>query len=229
MIFRRHPEQKSILVLGASGRTGLECIRKLCSHDSKPQVHAFCRDDSKLSFYDKALCASVIEADARSENDIARALEESQADFVIVSIGNGDCVGKTDLRAVSGFALATVMKQSRFSHVKAVIVSSVGASNSKIIFGLGIGAAISYHLRHVLDDHTRQEFAFSDLMDRTVIVRATALTNEKAISKLVVSGDEERSPTIKTDRADLALWIAEEICEKGEFCGRAINVTGQRI
>ena len=68
------------LVIGATGRTGLACIRRFARFDKgKPEVHAFCRDASQLSKSDKIHCESVIEGDATDANDIKRALKQSKA------------------------------------------------------------------------------------------------------------------------------------------------------
>jgi uncharacterized protein YbjT (DUF2867 family) len=218
--------QQSILIIGATGRTGLECIRHFASHQTDPAVHAFCRDVDKLDDKDKALCTSTMQGDARSPIDLERALVETRADVVVVSIGNGDSVRKSDIRTASAYALVQVLKMPQFEHVHTVVVSSVGAGNSRIIVGGGLGKLISLHLRHVLADHTGQENAFHSLRNRTTIVRATSLTNNEATGKLVYFQDREKSPTIKTDRADLAIWIVGEVCDSAKHVdSRVVNVT----
>jgi hypothetical protein len=123
--------------------------------------------------------------------------------------------------------MVEVLKKPQFEHVHTVVVSSVGAGNSRIIVGGGLGKLISFHLRHVLADHTGQENAFHSLRNRTTIVRATSLTNNEATGKLVYFQDREKSPTIKTDRADLAIWIVGEVCDRAKHVGsRVVNVTG---
>ena len=222
-------QKKSILVLGATGGTGLESIRQLAKHPSKPQIHAFCRNPSKLADTDQALCDSVIAGDARQSKDLQQALQQTAANVVIVSIGNGESVAKTDIRTASAEALATVLKLPDFKHVRTVVVSSTGAGTSRIVVGMGIGKLISFHLRHVLKDHTGQEAAFFSLRNRTTVVRATALTDDAPTGKLVYFGDMEKSPTIKTDRADLAAWIVEEICGGTKpVGGRVVNVTSTK-
>lgn len=205
--------KKSILVIGATGNTGLAVLRQLAKQPSNPAIHVLCRDTAKLSQNLPSIVelASVIKGNARNEYDIEQAVKESQADWVVVCVGNGVNVGKNDIRAVNAEATVSVLKQPQFQHVRALVVSSTGAGNSKIIVGLGIGALISHHLRHVLADHTRQEAIFAAIQDRTTIVRATALTDDKPTGKLATFGDKVKSPSIQTDRADLAAWIAHEI------------------
>jgi hypothetical protein len=132
--------QRSILLIGATGRSGLESLHQLLTNSSKPKAHVFCRrDPSKLTPEYQKRCASVLKGDARSVADIERAIASSDADVVIRAVGNGDNVGKTDIRTANAQAVATVMKQPGMEHVKAVIMSSHGAGPTKVIVGLGIG------------------------------------------------------------------------------------------
>jgi uncharacterized protein YbjT (DUF2867 family) len=229
--------QQSILVVGATGRTGLECIRHFANHQTNPAVHAFCRDADELNDRQLALCTtivqglctSIVQGDARSPKDLSRALAETNADVVVLSIGNSDSFKKSYIRTASAHAMVQVLKKPQFEHVHTVVVSSVGAGNSRIIAGGGVGKMISLRLRHVLADHTGQENAFKSLRNRTTVVRATNLTDYEATGKLVYFQDRDKSPTINTDRADLASWIVEEVCGGTKpVGGRVVNVTGSR-
>jgi hypothetical protein len=65
------------------------------------------------------------------------------------------------------------------------------------------------------------------LRNRTTVVRATSLTDDEAAGKLVCFQDREKSPTIKTDRADLAIWVVGEVCDRAKPVGGCVvNVTG---
>jgi hypothetical protein len=221
-------DSQSILVIGATGRTGLECVRQFAALSPNPFIHAFCRNKSKLSIADQNRCTSIIEGDARSADNLERALADSSATDVILSIGNGDSIKRTDIRTASGKALVQVLKLPAYKKVRTLVISSSGAGSSQIVVGMGIGKLISFHLRHILKDHTDQEAAFYSIRNRTTIVRASALTDNAATGKLVEHGDHEKALTIKTDRADLAVWIVNQICDTDDSLalGRAVNVTG---
>jgi NAD(P)-dependent dehydrogenase (short-subunit alcohol dehydrogenase family) len=214
--------QKSILVIGATGPLGQACIQKLADHSSQPSIHAFCRGATKVD----TRCKSVVVGDGRNSQDLARALRETNADWVVVTIGSGPDLSKgNDIRTSSAKALAGVLQTDpAFSRVRTLLVSSNGAGTSKIVIGMGIGAFISFHLRHVLDDHTGQEAAFMPLKSRTIVVRPTELTNNAATGKLVEFGDTVKAPSIKCDRADLAEWIADAIASEKNPC--VVNLTG---
>ena len=221
-------QSQSILLIGATGRSGYQILHQLLVNSTKPKVHVFCRDPTKLAPEYHKRCASVYQGDARSAKDIEHAIAASDADIVIVAIGNGDNLKKTDTRTANAQALATVMKQPGMEHVKAVVVSSTGAGPTEIIVGMGIGKLIEHHLRHILRDHDGQEAAFLDsgLGDRTVIIRPTSLTDGKATGKIIEFGNKVKSPTIKIDRGDVAVYVVKEACG-GSFRGKAVNITGE--
>ena len=235
-------QKNSALIIGASGRTGAQIIRQLDANTNKRnklKVFAFCRDPSKLDPKTKAHCTGVLKGNARLSTDLEKAIQESEADLVVVSIGNGDSVKKTDIRTSSAQALVQVLSKPKYQHVQVLVVSSTGAGGSRIKVGFGIGRMIEFHLRHVLKDHNGQEAAFlssSAMKNRTMIVRPTALVENEATGKLVSFGDLEKSPTIQTDRKDLADWLIKEAVLKvfeeggfGRFGSRSVNLTGLKM
>jgi putative NADH-flavin reductase len=220
---------QSILLIGATGRSGQEILHQLLINPTKPKIHVFCRNSSKLDPDYQKRCSTIIQGDARSVTDIERAVSVSDADTIIVAIGNGDKLGKTDTRTANAKAVATVMQQPGMEHVKAVVLSSTGAGSNDIIVGFGIGKLIEYHLRHILKDHDGQESAFLDsgLADRTVIIRPTSLTDGKANGKFVEFDDKVKSPTIHIDRGDVAVYAVQQACSSS-FHGKTVNITGEK-
>jgi len=225
---------KSVLVIGASGRTGKHIIHQIFqTKNATTKIFAFCRDLSKLDADTTKLCSGVIKGDARNQDDLERAVAKSEADLVIISIENGDSVKKSDIRTASANVLVSVLSKPENRNIKALVISSTGSGGSRIKIGLGIGRLIEFHLRHVLKDHDGQENAFLESMKtRTMIVRPTALAENSSTGLMTVFGDRERSPTIKTDRKDLAEWLVKEvICpQKGSngndrFGSKPVNLT----
>ena len=218
----------SVLILGATGRIGLEILYQLSKHNSKPDIHAFVRDPTKLSPSDRALFKSIVKGDARSSDDIKQAIDETDANVVVVAVGNGDNVAKSDIRTANARALVAILDQPQYQHIRAVVISSNGAGPTKIKVGMGIGKMIAFHLRHVLRDHTGQEAALGPIMDRTVILRPTALTDKEPTGKPVYFGDKDKPPTINISRADVATVVAEEICGGTSAGGKVINLTNAK-
>jgi NADPH:quinone reductase-like Zn-dependent oxidoreductase len=218
---------QSVLLIGATGKTGIAVLYQLAKDPSQPVLHVLCRDPAKLAKLTNVQPTSVVKGDARSAKDIERAMDASMADWVIVSVGNGENVAKSDIRTANAKATVSVLNQPKYGHVRVLVVSSTGASSSRIIVGMGIGALITHHLRHVLADHTGQEEAFATMtQSRVTIFRPTALTDNQATGKMVTFDDNVKCPTIKTDRADLAEWIGNEICGDPILPkGGCVNVT----
>lgn len=221
-------KQQSILLIGATGRSGNEILKQLLANNTKPKVHAFIRDPSKLEPEYKDKCASIFKGDARSPSDIERALTESNADLVIVAVGNGDDTGKSDIRTTNAQAVATAMEQPGMESVNAIVLSSFGAGPTQVKVGFGIGKLIEYQLRHVFKDHDGQESAFLDngLADRVMIVRPTSLTDGKANGKIIEFGDSEKAPSINIDRGDVGVFVAKEACSIPFAGGKTVNITG---
>lgn len=222
--------RKSVLVIGATGRTGLACIRQLDQivGINTPSIHAFCRDQSRLSSADRSICETVYEGDARSPVDLERAIYTSEATHIVIAIGNGDSTSKSTLRTTSAKALVNVLQSKpHYATIRVIVVSSTGASASKIKVGLGLGKIKERQLRHVLNDHTGQEDAFAVIRYQATIVRPTSLTDGSPRGSLIEFGDKDKAPSIRTDRADLALWVTNEILS-GRHQGSAVNITGSK-
>jgi len=224
---------ESVLIIGANGRTGSQVIQEFDRKDEKhtrPEIYAFCRDDDKLDDDLKRKCRSVITGDARDSDDLKRALRQSNADLVVVCIGSSE--QKTDIRTASAQALVQVLQETSFRHVYVVVVSSVGAGNTPIKRGMGVGWLLKLFLRHPLKDHGGQEEAFlsSPLKTRTLIIRPSGLTENEATGR-VVEFDSSKTipPTTKTDRKDLAKWLVQEAVygeeSKSYFGSKPVAVT----
>ena len=223
-------EQISVLVIGANGRTGKQVIKKFAKHDTKPKVYGFCRDPTKLPMEYKKLCTMVYRGDACNADDIEYALNDSNVNVIVVTIGNGDSLHKTTVRTETAKCIVSVLQQPQYEHIKVLVVSSNGAGGSRIDVGMfGIGKVLEMALRNVLQDHDGQEVAFrSKLLDRTVIVRPTALVDNYPTGKVVQFGDLQKQPSMNTDRDDLADWIVEEVCGGGGGVG-SIRLFGNKI
>ena len=105
------------------GGTGRNIIKTLYIHPTQPQVHAFCRDPKNLkggnTFH------SIVKGNARDTKDLIRALEVTNVDFAIVSVGNGASTAKR-MSPVPPMPVlwAPALKQPRFRNVRVVILPS---------------------------------------------------------------------------------------------------------
>lgn len=222
----------SILIFGASGRTGKYIIEAGAEHPSQPELHAFVRNPAKLTSEENKICKSVIRGDATNPMDVGRALEESNADYVIIGLGASH-LKKQDVRERNALALTQALGPgTKFEHVKIVVISALGAGDSKLNAGFGIGSIIEFVLRNVIADHNIQEDIFMDLNteedERVLVVRPTALTNGKATGKTEVFEATDRCPTLRIDREDLAKWVMQQICGESLFFGTAISISNYK-
>ncbi|CDF77430.1 unnamed protein product [Chondrus crispus] len=221
----------TLLVIGGNGQTGVEVIRACAASAAKPPVHAFCRTPSKLSESDAAHCVSVIEGDARSAEDIARALEQAKPDAVVVAVGRSEDLGPTDVRAASAKALMdSVAPGEKFDQVKIVVVSSVGAGGTKLHIGFGIGMLLGMRLKHVLADHDRQEKEIwdrlADQKNRALVLHTTGLTTGQPAGEVCIF--EGKIPHPRIDRAVVARFIVAELCGTCPNFGKAISITTKK-
>ena len=216
---QRQSQGISVLVVGANGRTGAKLVKKFANHATKPIVNAFVRDMSKLTLATRSLIGprNIFVGDECNAQDIEEALVQSKANVIVVAVGNGDSLSKTSIRTDTAKSIVSVLSQEPFEHVKVMVISSNGAGGSRINVGLfGAGKLLEMALRNVLKDHDGQEAAFrssssGNMMDRTVIVRPTALVDNYPTGNIAQFGDLQEQPTMNTDRDDLADWIVEEI------------------
>jgi putative NADH-flavin reductase len=127
---------QSVLIVGATGRTGMHIMQQLAdlASSAKRKIFAFCRDAKKFDEQTRALCDGIIKGDAREPaKDLQRAADEAQADLVVVAVGNGDNVTKTDIRSASAKTLVEVLRKPSYKNVNVLVVSSIGAGESRII------------------------------------------------------------------------------------------------
>lgn len=223
----------SVLLIGATGRLGHRVIQHAASSSTTSiPVHAFCRTPSKLPSEDASLCASIVRGDARLSDDLRRALTSTNASVVLMIIGDGDSTARTDLREASARALMDVIAPgTNLDHIKVVVLSSTGAGGTKMDIGFGAGKILELYLRHVMKDHDNQEAQFKSRIgdqSRLLIVRPTALTDQKPTGHTTVFKKDTKAPSIRIDREDLAKWIVAQIGKGSKGFGREVSITGAK-
>jgi hypothetical protein len=224
---------KSVLVIGASGRTGTHIMQQLFRYPVKPDVYAFCRDPkNKLDNAVKNLCSGIFQGDARVPADLERALNKSRADLVIVAVGNSRDKKQSDVRTRTAQALVKVLQKPEYYHVNVAVVSRVGAGKTPIRAGWGRGMLMKLFSRRVLKDHGGQEEMFlSNMRNRTMVVRPIGLTDDAETGRVFELHDcKKRLKSLRTDRMDLAQWLVFEGLfgknSDSNFYGNPIIITG---
>mmetsp|Transcript_7462 Transcript_7462/g.18877 ORF Transcript_7462/g.18877 Transcript_7462/m.18877 type:complete len:306 (+) Transcript_7462:1356-2273(+) len=220
-------ETQSVLIIGATGKTGVETIRQLAKAEHPPMIYGMTRDLSTtpqetMDLYMKH-GEALLEGDPTSAADIYRALQMSNADTIIVIVGTGRRL-KTSIRTASAEALAQVLQHPPFRNTRVVVVSW-RSKKQALHLGL-VDKLLERSLRSVLEDHVGQERIFTTdktLRERTTIVRPTSLTSKTGTELKRVS-PQDPVTTSKTSRQDLAEFVAKEALQ-ASFMGSVINVT----
>lgn len=229
--------QSSILLLGASSRTGLECIHQLSQHPSKPLIHAFCEEDTpEIAENDARSCHSIIEGSVRHAVDIEEALKCTGANWVVLC-GNAsddyDLNRPKDHSTVAARNLVHVLEQEHYRSIRVLVVSRIEAATEESNIRLCFRDKFRLKGRQLLHDLAGLEKHTRQIWDRTTVVRTTRLTDTVTGSgrRLVELSDQEFVlPRQTTERADLASCIVDEICARPIPTGnRVLNVTSSRV
>lgn len=216
----------SILVIGASSRTGVECIQQLSLHPSRPSIHAFCEDLSELEQPHSnivELCSTVFEGSIRHAIDVDEAMELTRPNWVILCGDSSDDSPsmnrrQKDIRTVSAKNLVRVLTRPDYAAVRVLVVSRIGAPgtlHNTVKLGLR-GRLCQLRQSEFLLDNAGQEQALRAIWSRTTVVRTTAVTDSITGSgrKIVELSDHDTIPSLTTERTDLAICSTYT----GRFC-----------
>jgi putative NADH-flavin reductase len=162
-----------LLVIGASQGIGLETVKAALA--AGHTVRAFARSAGKVAIEDAFL--EKVDGDARDPTAIGHAL--SGVDAVIQSLG----VTLTPQTVISGtrlFSDATrILVDAMTAHgpKRLVVVTGIGAGNSRAALGVLGTAAFALSLRRIYDDKDVQEMIVNRSVLDWTIVRPGILTN----------------------------------------------------
>ncbi len=190
---------RRIMVLGATGKTGTQIIRQAL--ESGHDVAALVRDPARLAINDPKL--KVVTGDVLDAASVERGLAGGY-DAVISALGVFHREPRTELSRGTANVIRA-MQQHGIRRL--VVISSLGAGDSKGQGSLLARILQSFLLKHVLADKDRQEEAIKASGLDWTILRPPQLTDEPAIrDDLVVwSGAVTREKkTWKVSRASVA-------------------------
>ena len=249
---RKRRRRPSILILGASSRTGLEYIQQLSEHSSEPYIHAFNEEDMP-EMDDKyfQMCHTVIEGSMRHAIDIEEALNITGANWVVLC--NDRNVQRQqqrpkDYSTVCAKNVVHVLEEPHFKFVRALVISRIEAVPPSEVpkrMLLNVRCKLrQMKLRPILQDLAEQEKQLHAIWDRVTIVRTTQISDtppNNSSRRLLEFNDDELEKTVKsslnnsfttasTERVDLASYIVDEICARPVPAGnRVINVTSAKM
>ncbi len=210
---------QKIIVFGATGKLGLQVLRQAL--DLGFDVTAFVRDPARLVMQHPKL--HVVTGDILDAGSVERGLA-SGYDAVISALGIFHREPRTEL---SDGTANIVRAMEKHGITRLVVVSSLGAGDSKGQGNLLARGLQRLLLRHVLVDKDRQEALVAASSLTWTILRPPQLTDEPtARADLVAwSGPPSREKkSWKTSRASVARAALEAV-SKGKYLRQAVNIS----
>ncbi len=210
-----------IAVMGATGGTGKLFVSEALK--AGHQVTVLVRNPEKLNLQHPQL--EVLTGNALDIKDVRRVV--GGKDAVLCALGSNETNKKTTVRQDGTAhiikALADLNEQPHF-----VIVSSLGAGDSKSQMSFFIRLIIGYILRHPLADHNQQELLVKKSLLPWTILRPTALNDEPAVGNVVITKPPQAvSAQAPVTRADVAL-LALKVIETRTHLNEAITLTSAK-
>jgi uncharacterized protein YbjT (DUF2867 family) len=210
---------RHVMVFGATGKTGQHIIRQSLGRGLT--VTAVVRDPAKLATSHPNLKA--VQADIGDTAAIDTALA-SRPDAVISALGIYQKEPGTALSTGTGNIVKAMAKHGVR---RLVVVSSLGAGDSRGQGSLLARGLQKFLLRHVLDDKTRQE----DIIARSNVVatvfRPPQLTDDERLRDDLVlwSGPPPKQRlTWKVSRATVAKYVLDA-AQTGQPSGAPLNMS----
>ena len=208
-----------VMVFGATGKTGRQIVQQAL--DRGLSVTAFVRDPARLGLEHARLAAVVGDILDSAAVDAALA---RRPDAVISALGIFQREPGTALSEGTAHVLAAMQ---RHGVERLVVVSSLGAGDSRGQGSLLARGLQRFLLRHVLDDKTRQEQLIAASGLAATVFRPPQLTDDPQVRDDIVlwSGPAPRARlTWKVSRATVASY-ALDAAERGEPVGRPLNMS----
>jgi putative NADH-flavin reductase len=207
----------NIAVIGATGATGMEFVKRALNHGHCLTVLA--RSPEKLVIQHTNL--KVIKGDVFSYEDMAKVVKGQDAIFF--ALGTGEDMAKSTIRTEATRQMVSVIEAAE-SKPLVVVVSSLGAGESQQQIPFYIRWYINRKLGHVFADHTAQERLGHSSSLPHLILRPTNMTYDAGTGRVNVSEASDRTNVrAAVARADVASFALDAI-ERGDRRG-ALTLT----
>ena len=196
-----------ILVLGATGKTGRLIVEQALSRGW--QVTALVRDPTRLGVAHAQL--TVVTGDMMNAASLATAIGQ-QCDAVVSALG---VYAKQPITALTDATRLQVEAMRKLGCVRIVVVSSLGAGNSRGQGTLFVRAIQRWILKHVLVDKTGKEEVLRASGLEWTSLRPPQLTDDPALRDDLVTwtGTEvpQRKMSWKVSRATVARYALDAV------------------
>lgn len=198
-------EQASVIVFGASGKTGQQICQKLAEKDV--QHFAFVRKGSEDKV--KTQSTALIFGSVLNKEDIESAFKSHPLiTDVVIALGSRD-LKKSFIRSTGTQNILDVMaKLSAGSKIH--VISALGVGESWRQLGWFAKLLCKVLLNHAMQDHGLQEEAVVKSGFPFHIIRPVGLTDGVATGKVLVQ-NAGFLPNNSIARADVALYLVESL------------------
>ncbi len=203
-------QTKTIALLGATGGTGRAFLDEALSRGHR--VRALVREGSTL---EARSGLTVIRGDATDRSALLELVRG--VDATVIALG-APAFSKSRVRSEGTAALRDVLPTG----ARVVCVSVLGAHESKPMLPLLYRAIIfPLYLRRVVADHEVQETILRESDLDVTLVRPPNLHDGPARRAFAHGLDALKGTTMNVSRADLAVFMADEL-ESGRYAGGAV-------
>lgn len=208
---------KKILVLGATGRTGMHVVDYALAKGY--DVYAFARNIESFKISNPKL--HLVTGNTENLADVTKAV--SVVDDVISVINNprtsdnpwAKVVGQPHMIRDSIKNVISAMKAQRKRRL--IVMSTYGAGESFGYLPWWLRFIVnSSNLKVAFDDHTGQEIVLKESNLDWTIVRCVQLSDTNRIGKLVVSVNNSPKPAAKIGRKHVAKFLVQQL-ESSEY------------
>jgi putative NADH-flavin reductase len=196
-----------VLILGATGATGLEVVRQALAQDLS--VTAFVRNPARLTVAGPTL--RVIQGDVADYAGVAGAVEGQDA--VVSTLGVGKPL-QSDPVVIDGIRHALRAMEDH-SVPRLVYLSFIGVRESRAAAGPLIRYVARHPLRHEIGDHEKKEELIRASGCDWTIVRAPKLSNGRQTGQYREGEAIVATSVFPTlSRADVAAFILRQLSER---------------
>lgn len=205
-----------IAICGATGKTGIECIKQALDHGH--EVTVMVRDPKRLPTFTKPI--TVFTGDFNNLDTVKSTIQGQDA--VICTLGAKELYKNSGIRARGTRAIIETMKEVGVKRL--VVMSSMGIGESWKQLSLFSKALFILVMPAARQDHEAQEQAVrASALDWTII-RPSGLTDVPHVSSYEIGVD--LSPkTSRISRANVADLILKVI-ESNSHIHKAITISG---
>jgi len=194
---------KKIIIFGATGTIGKRLIRQALAKGNN--VTAFCRDKDKIK---PQTGLDVYEGDVLISEDVQKAI--AGQDVVMIALGSGKN-RFSNIRSIGTQNIIEAMKDQGVGRLICQTTLGNGESKNNLNF-FWKRIMFGWYLKHIYQDHERQEEFVKQSGLNWTIVRPSAFTNGELTNKYKHGfPTTERKLSLKISREDVASFMLKQI------------------